>query len=327
MSESLPDANLPLTPNELDDALRHLQQAERLLAEGRSFEALRLAESAAAHLPGIPGMHYLRAVCLKGVDRPRDALEAAQAELRLSPDHKEAQMLAAELAPCVGRLANKSRTTLPTEQRPWNTGLARDSLLKIQNAIGGYSYRGIPMVKNPFDVALYPLLLWNLKPRSIIEIGSNAGGSAVWLADLLNNFGIDGRVYSLDIIKVTSVGHTRVTFLEGDGRALASVFSKEFLAELARPCLVIDDADHAYETSFHILEFFHPFMEVGEYMVIEDGIISDTSQNMASSSGPHLALKEFLGRHRGAYEIDSDYCDYFGYNFTWCTNGFLKRVA
>jgi cephalosporin hydroxylase len=40
-----------------------------------------------------------------------------------------------------------------------------------------YTYRGVPMLKNPFDLALYLLLLWRLKPRTVIEIGSKSGGS------------------------------------------------------------------------------------------------------------------------------------------------------
>ena len=36
-----------------------------------------------------------------------------------------------------------------------------------------------PMLKNPFDLALYLLLLRRLKPRTVIEIGSKSGGSGL----------------------------------------------------------------------------------------------------------------------------------------------------
>ena len=38
-----------------------------------------------------------------------------------------------------------------------------------------YTYKGVPTYKNPFDLALYQLLLWEQKPRTLIEIGSKWG--------------------------------------------------------------------------------------------------------------------------------------------------------
>ena len=72
--------------------------------------------------------------------------------------------------------------------RPPHSSLPLDVLLPIQNASLSYTYKAIPTLKNPFDLALYSMLLWNLKPRSIIEIGSHRGGSALWLADQLRCF-------------------------------------------------------------------------------------------------------------------------------------------
>jgi cephalosporin hydroxylase len=164
-----------------------------------------------------------------------------------------------------------------------------------------------------------------LKPRTVFEIGSNAGGSALWFGDLLTTFEIGSHVYSLDIIRVESVNHPRVTFLEGDGRALGKSLSDNMLTSLPRPWLVIEDADHAYETSIAVLRFFHRWLRPGEFIVIEDGIISDLSGDAACNSGPHRALREFLSTHPAVYEIASEYCDFFGHNVTWCTNGFLRR--
>jgi cephalosporin hydroxylase len=53
------------------------------------------------------------------------------------------------------------------------------------------------MQKHPMDIALYMLLIWELKPRTVIEIGSLAGGSAAWIGDTLNTCGIDGQVTSI----------------------------------------------------------------------------------------------------------------------------------
>ncbi|MDB6053065.1 MAG: HlpA protein, partial [Verrucomicrobiales bacterium] len=125
-------------------------------------------------------------------------------------------------------------------------------------------------------------------------------------------------------VQVTDVKHPRVSFEQADGRALEKTLNPEFLASLPRPWLVIEDADHAYETSVAVLKFFGPLMQEGEYLVVEDGIISDLSKDATYMSGPHKALKEYLPLHP-EYEIDGEFCDFFGYNLTWCTNGFLRR--
>jgi cephalosporin hydroxylase len=298
-------------------------RAEKLLRAGQVVEALRTAEKAASLQVPLPGLQYVRCLCFNTVGRHEEALEAALAEVALNPEHREARQQADHLTKALRR----PRTIIPTAKRTWNSVLPRETLHSIQNAGHNYSYRGIPIIKNPFDFALYPLLLWNLKPRTIIEIGSKAGGSAVWLADLLNNFGIDGHVWSIDIVRVTRHLHPRVTFLEGDGRDLGQTLTPEKLVVLPRPWLIIEDADHSYETSKHVLEFFDPHLDAGEYIVVEDGIISDLSNDKDCNSGPHRALKEFLASREQDYEIDGTYCDFFGYNLTWNTNGYLKKLT
>jgi cephalosporin hydroxylase len=42
-----------------------------------------------------------------------------------------------------------------------------------------YNYRGVPCLKNPFDLALLPMLFWKVEPQTIIEWGSFCGGNAI----------------------------------------------------------------------------------------------------------------------------------------------------
>src|SRR5258708_5448850 len=74
--------------------------------------------------------------------------------------------------------------------RKWGIDLPLKALDSIQAGGLHYSYRGISMLKNPFEVALYPLLLWQVKPRTVVEIGSYRGASALWLADTMRNFAL-----------------------------------------------------------------------------------------------------------------------------------------
>jgi cephalosporin hydroxylase len=315
-----PAENLELSPEKIN---ADLQQAVDFYQQGKPIDAMRILEQVnKLPLPPIPGFHYLRTVTFNAVGRHEEALEAAKLELKINPGHGGAR---SEFESLSKALAKKVAPPLNPEQRSYNSAIPFETLTSIQNASHNYSYRGVPMIKNPFDHALYPLLLWNIKPKTIIEIGSKNGGSALWFGDLMNNFGIDAHIYSLDIVKVEDVSHPKVTFMEANGRELEKTLSKSFIDSLPRPILVIEDADHSYETSSAVMKFFHPFLKGDEYMIIEDGIISDLSKDPSTNSGPHRAIKEFIAANPGEYEIDCYYNDYFGYNFTWCTNGFLKK--
>jgi len=299
-------------------------EIRQLIQSGKPVDAMKLARQSAGEFGNRPGTAFLYGLSLEAVGRHEEALEAYQTELAVNPAHSEARARCENL---LKAFAKPVVTQLEAGQRSWHTSLPRPTLLAIQQSLHNYHYRGVPMLKNPFDAALYPKLLWKLKPRTIFEIGSKSGGSALWMGDMIDTFGIDARVHSLDIVRVTAVSHPRVTFLEGDGRALKKSFSAEFLQDQPKPWLVIEDADHHYETSSAVLRFFHPWLKPEDYIVVEDGIISDLVEDAECNSGPHRALKEFLQQHSGTYEIDGEYCDFFGYNMTWCTNGFLKKKA
>src|SRR4051794_1951816 len=124
--------------------------------------------------------------------------------------------------------------------------LPYDQLMAVQAGTLAYRYRGRPMWKNPFDLALYPLLLERARPRTLIEIGSAYGGSALWFADQGAIAGLDLRIVSVDVQPPEGVEHPAVTFLQGDAGDLGAVLDVE---SLPRPLLVIEDADHRAGTT------------------------------------------------------------------------------
>ena len=201
------------------------------------------------------------------------------------------------------------------------------ALLKsIQNGTMNYRYCDVPMLKNPFDLAIYPLLLAQARPRTLIEIGSHRGGSAMWFADIAVSLGVPIHVYSIDIVKVGDLRHPSVTFLEGNAHDLGQVLSDDFLATMPRPLIVIEDSDHHFRTCLSVLNFFLRWLSSGEYIVVEDGILSDMLVADHYEGGPLRAINEFLRINRDRYIIDRAYCDYFGYNVTWNIDGYLRRL-
>jgi cephalosporin hydroxylase len=199
-------------------------------------------------------------------------------------------------------------------------------LMKIQQGTMAYRYQGLALQKNPFDLALYSLLLDRSKPRTLIEIGSYQGGSAIWFADQAGLLGLGLEVLSIDLEVPAAAARPSVTFLRGDARELGAVLPPSRMSTLLRPLMVVEDSSHMAATTAAVLEFFDPWLRSGEYIVIEDGIVSDMRIANLYDGGPLRAIDEFLEKSAGRYEIDRGLCDYFGRNVTWNVNGYLRRL-
>src|SRR5437763_8567733 len=143
----------------------------------------------------------------------------------------------------------------------------------IRGGIRRYTWRGVLCNKSPFDLALYPMLIWREKPRTIIEIGSKEGGSALWLWDTCHQFGLDTEIISVDIRQHAKVIQQGITFLRGDACNLESTLTPDMMARLQRPLLVIEDSAHRPATTLAVLRFMDPYLRCGEYILIEDGIV------------------------------------------------------
>ena len=211
--------------------------------------------------------------------------------------------------------------------RGWRSLIPPRLHVAFTQGLVGYRYRDIPMEKHPVEMALYTRLLWEAKPRTIIEIGSKAGGTAIWFSDQLRIFGIDGQVVSIDLYPPPSPPGLpeTVSLLHGDANDLARTLTPDFLARLPRPWLVIEDASHKYNATFAVLRFFDPLLEFGEYIVVEDGTVTEMGLDARFDGGPLRAIADFLSERGKDYEIDTRYCDQYGRNVTGNPNGYLRR--
>lgn len=205
-----------------------------------------------------------------------------------------------------------------------NTALTPALLPAINRGVHHYTYKGVRTLKCPFDLAIYSHMLWRDKPRTIIEIGSANGGSALWLSDQFKMFGIEGHIHSLDIKPVDLAAPDNVTFHTSDVAKIAEVFSPEWLERQPRPLMVIDDGPHTYAAVRSILAYFAPHMRSGEYLVVEDGIVTALGEDAVYDGGPTKAVHDFL-KEGGPFEIDREYCDFFGRNVTYNVDGYLRR--
>lgn len=216
----------------------------------------------------------------------------------------------------------------PIKGRLFKTGVATTMLSPLQTGVLRTRYRNRAFVKSPFDVVIYMQLLERLRPATVIEIGSWQGGSAVWFADVLTAMGVHPRVVSVDIQPPTGISDPRIQFVAGNALDLGAALAPELLASLPRPWLVSEDSAHTMESSLAVLRFFDQHLRAGEYIVVEDGVLSDLPEPVYRQygHGPNRAVFQFLLERGQAYEIDASLCDLYGSNVTYNPNGWLRRV-
>lgn len=205
------------------------------------------------------------------------------------------------------------------------SSLPLDVLEAMQRGIMAHAYRGIDCYKCPMDLAIYQRLLWETKPRTVIEIGTAKGGSALWLADQLTIFGVEGfQVHSYDIGPPPTWLDARIAFHQGNAFDLPKRLTASWISERPRPLLVIEDSAHTSGVTTAVLEHFAPLMHIDEFIIIEDAIIHEMNADDRYDGGPRKALAAFITSHP-EFIVDERWCNYYGPNVTWNVNGYLRR--
>jgi cephalosporin hydroxylase len=211
--------------------------------------------------------------------------------------------------------------------RSFRSAFDKAFLDSMQAGVLSYTYKGVLCRKCPLDMAIYTKLIWDLQPRTLIEIGTLKGGSALWLADVLTAAGIEANVVSIDFNCQSEVVDPRIEFLEGDVHDLGQVLTKTKLAALPRPLLVIEDSAHTYTSTLAALRFFDRVLRPGEVLVIEDGVLDELGLSEKYDGGPNRAIAEFWAGASDRFELMTEYCDTYGVNASYNPNAFLRRLA
>jgi cephalosporin hydroxylase len=196
-------------------------------------------------------------------------------------------------------------------------------LKSIYNGTMKYTYNGVLCLKNPFDFAIYQQIIFNIAPDLILEIGTNHGGSALYLADLLNVTS-NGIVYSIDItdndIDKKVMLHPRIKLFSSGWQNFDVGLMKKF-----KKVIVIDDGSHQYKDVLGALNKFSSFVTNDSYYIVEDGVINQLGLESQYDGGPLRAINDFLKGNKN-FMVDRYLCNYFGESTTFNTDGYLKRL-
>lgn len=183
-------------------------------------------------------------------------------------------------------------------------------------------YRNVRYIRCPFDYIIYQMLINDIKPDLIIEVGTNAGGGALYMADIMNNVG-HGEVHTIDIVDMIESdlvkNHPRIKRFLGGYQSYDLKNSEGF-----KTIIVIDDGSHTYDDVINSLEKFKNIPSKDSYFIVEDGIIDELGYP-DYNGGPLRAIEEFVSSNEN-YIIDRKWCDFFGKNATFNVNGYLKKI-
>lgn len=184
------------------------------------------------------------------------------------------------------------------------------------------TYRGIKAIRCPFDYVIYQMIISEIKPDLVIEIGTNIGGGALYIADLMESIG-HGEIHTIDIIKQSDpilATSSRIKLFTDGWENYNLEDAKGF-----EKVLVIEDASHIYEDTLSILHKFSPLVSKDSYLIVEDGIVNELGLEKEYHGGPLKAIREFMVSNKD-FRIDRKWCDMFGKNATFNVNGYLKRL-
>ncbi len=191
---------------------------------------------------------------------------------------------------------------------------------------GNVTWLGHPIWQNVLDLWTIQETLAEVKPALLIECGTNRGGSSLFYAQLFDLMGIDGRIVTIDVERLHSLSHPRITYLIGSSTAPEIFKQVKTMAEAAKgPVMVILDSDHSEAHVRKELDLYTPLVTVGSYCLCQDGVIDVVSGFEAGRPGPLRALQNFMlngGPSRG-FSVDQERSDRF--LVTHHPSGWLKR--
>ena len=164
------------------------------------------------------------------------------------------------------------------------------------------------LYKTSSDLVLYWMILQDIQPDVVIELGSGDGGSAIWLADMAHALGLDTHVYSYDINK-PELNHPRVTFIQYDLMNINQQPKPPCWEFFLGGKLLIEDA---HVNVRNVLELFDNYLSKGDYLIVED---SDAKQEI---------IRDFAVEKEPKYKLDQFFLDFFGKNITCSMNAIFK---
>jgi cephalosporin hydroxylase len=204
------------------------------------------------------------------------------------------------------------------------------------------TYVGLAQMKFPEDLRAYEHVLWKHRVDTVIELGVQSGGSALWFRDRMRTFAGYGRLAESPRVVAVELEpeHAErllaevdpsygddITLVAGD---VCDPGVADRVRGLLRPgasCLVVEDTAHTYDTTIAALRLYSDFVAPGGIFIVEDGCV-DIEELRLDPDWPRgvlPAIRDWLATPQGgAFEQRRD-LELYG--LTCHPEGFLERVS
>ena len=156
------------------------------------------------------------------------------------------------------------------------------------------TWMGVPVQKCPLDLWIFQEIVQEVRPDVIVEAGTYKGGSAFFLASILDAVG-HGQVVSIDIVEQKArPDHPRVHYLLGSSTSEEIVKQvKSFIRE-GNTVMVALDSDHRRDHVLAELRIYSELVTAGSYLIVEDTHFNGNPILPDWGPGPNEALQAFL---------------------------------
>jgi len=131
-------------------------------------------------------------------------------------------------------------------------------------------WRGVKVIKQPTDMVQYQEVIWDTKPRWIVETGTKYGGSAVFFQDMLDLVGEGGQVITIDIDPQVAKPDPRIMYITGSSTEKGTVVKQVREIVGNDTCMVVLDSNHHRRHVKWELHHYSQLVQPGHYLVIED---------------------------------------------------------
>jgi len=183
------------------------------------------------------------------------------------------------------------------------------------------NWMGVKVLKCPLDLWIYQNILYEKRPNLIIETGTCYGGSALFLAHMMDLMDIDGKIISIDITPRGKPKHPKIDYVTDSSTKSHIIKRIHNAATNYNNVMLILDSDHRKEHVLKELNAYAPIVSKGQYIIVEDTNVNGNPIKLGYGPGPKEAVDEFLSKNNN-FSIDSSREKFY---LTFSPGGFLLK--
>ena len=181
---------------------------------------------------------------------------------------------------------------------------------------------GMPVAKCPLDLFVFQEIIYQTQPDVIVEAGTWKGGSALFMASILDLLH-KGRVVTIDLYdQVNKPRHPRITYLLGSSTSPQIAEKVKSLIQPGERVMVDLDSDHQVAHVLQELRIYGPLVTKGNYLIVEDTNFNGHPVLPSFGPGPMEAVDQFLGENKD-FVIDGGREKFI---LTFNPRGYLRKI-